>query len=362
MIADENNRETREGVSRSTADEAGVGPPGEDSSREYAYRLAWWEFVGRLPFGAVVLLGLPWYLVLITSVDEAWRIDEKVAMVAASMATALIVLILFWRSARLIAQRLKGGQHVAISRRLLESPQQSPSTRVVQVALENVTRIRLVQHVSEAILHIEFGKRDLCIPDGAFSSEQEWNHFLETLSEATGLTIDRHAQRFGQFSLGTMLLLTALVAMILGLNRGLGFTDDTFEFMCWRGLLLLAAFSPLVVLLSTLPRVGRPAIGQFIGVAYTLGFLCESTVGFHVVRYVVGYEMPPLTSFYAWYPLTFPLTRFVSLFVPAGYGLLPVHFLPLAAVVSGVLFGLAAWFVWRAVRRRRANGRKSGTA
>jgi len=319
--------------------------------RPFAHKLPWWEFLGRLPFGTVLLLGLPWYFVLIVATEEAWRAGEKIAMLMVAMATGAIVLVQLWHAARLVARWRRGFEPVTIDASLLAAPQQLPSLNTVEVPLGEISRIRLVHHGCEVVVHVEYGRRRLCLPDSQFASEDALADFLDTLSQATGLPIERHRQRFGQFSLGTLLLMTGVVALVLGLNSSIHLGGETVGLLWWRGLLLLAGFSPLVVLLWTLPRVGRTTASHLFGVAYTIGCVWELLASFYVLRYVSGPHTPPGDQLHAWYPLTFPLTRLASWFVPPGYILRPAHFLPVAAVISGTLLGIAGLYGWRAIRQ-----------
>lgn len=343
-------------------------PRGDCLERVYAYRMPWWELLGRFPIGAVLLLGLPWYFFLLLWQTDSRSPGEKAVVFAIAGASAVVIVLLARRTLRLVGRWRRGFPPIRIDGSLLEAPQQPPSSKTIRVPLGEITCLRLVRYWSESILHVDHGNCELCIPARALAGQRELDDFVDTLSRATGLSVHRYTQRFGRFSLRAMFLVTTAVAMVLALNRSLELGGETDGLIFWRGLLLLAAMSPMAVLLWTLPRPGRPTACHWFGIAYTVGIALELYGGFHVLRYVTGPHALPSDTRYMIYPLTFLITRLASWFVPRGYILPPEYFLSTASVVSGLLLGLVALLVWRAACRwydRRPAGKRmrpAGTA
>jgi len=228
--------------------------------------------------------------------------------------------------------------HVQRSARVRVQDQSVDHRRVPYDGITSLSYTLLAGRKKIRVKHV--GGKVAIVGDMLPAREDE-DEILAILSEKTGLKVERAAQWLRQFSLRSILLLTTVVAVLLGLRLWIAGPFNRYD------LYMLAFLAFQAGIIWTI-AVG-PASARVFVMGLIPGGLLEAFAGrYCATNYLTQAAPNVVRNDEGWYPLTRPITRMLE----AGGWDIILSLWPyfIAMALSGVICGTAALAVWYAIR------------
>ncbi len=329
--------------------------------RQFEYRAPWVVIGGFVYFSALLVLG---GVGVVAEWDPYRDFTASLILYVATMFVALVGVGLFfgWLAWRTLLNRLSRRQRITLTETALILPQQFWSTSEFTVPYDSITAVRgKFSRIGKHMI-ISSTVRQCRIASGTLANRADMDELVGTLSERLkpfDVQIEWRETWFGgrwtrpQFSILSLLILTTVVAVVLGLSLCLG-REDLPRFLAVSACQMILMGTPLLALVPW----RRP--GFLFAAGYVIGGLAEWTVVSYLVKHDLIQFVPGTLTPRGWYPLMLPIERMI---LAAGWtdelGAV-IWGMWAGCFVSGVLAGtgfVATWYlvacVVRRLRRRR---------
>jgi hypothetical protein len=327
--------------------------------RQYVYRASSLAIAGFLyAAGMAIYFGLAALLVsegnLMTSVGLTFR--------GAGVLLGIAGLLLGRAAWRMIVNRRRRRQRITLGQTALILPRSFWSTSEVSIPYESITGVRCTFNRLGTYVVIRSAAGRFRIGSGALAAKQHMDELLDVLSERLqpyDVPVERREAWFAgrwtrpQFSLSSLLILTAVVAVVIGLGLYLD-PQRGPRSLAFLALQMVVWGTPLLALVPW----QRP------GFLFAIGYVVGTVAEWSGLGYLTETGLPPIPAGImphpGWYPLALPIWRMI---VAAGWpDIVDAFFWAMWAgqFASGVLGGIALIAVWylgawasRTVRRPR---------
>ena len=312
--------------------------------REYSYKRPWYTIPSN-----VLLLLFVLYAGVGNILGASLYRDVPFPFILSIVMVGLGVACLFFgglilRTTIQIFRTRRIQQYIVLTESTITSLQAPFWSNTLSVTFDKITRIRLINWYGSKSLQIRLQHhRRLWIPEKVLASPDTIDRLAADLAEASGIAVEAIEYRPDQFSIRSILIVTTIVAVVIGLCIYCNPDRLPHEHLMVWGILLLG-ISPVLLIFWAFSLGRRPARRMF-ATGYAIG-ACVEWIGQSVIlQHSTSTNWPPTE----WYPLACPLIRMAY---QGGASTLPnlslsMFCILLAYVVSGILFGTIALVFWR---------------
>ena len=310
--------------------------------REFEYRTPWWSaLLIAGPGPLLIYLGLRnlGYLYPLPSIG-----NPLVSLGAVLFGCGLILVGIYRLWQRIRDPQLVSGL-IVFSEKELAAPRRTYSTTEACIPYGSVKRIVVQRWNNRRLVTIKHIRGRVCIDEATLTNKEDFEQILDELAARVSVAFELSLGRF-QFTLASLLVVTTVVAVVLGIIRYLIPDDRAMLHFIGIVLLYLSFLAVLCLLHACLlrRRTGRAFLHWFIG-----GIFVE----FAATLLLSAVDLKVYPLFRAIMGLLFATigTSKISVELSFSAGLC-------AYLLSGVIFGTIGVIIYR-WRLRRVDTKKS---